>query len=226
VKLCRWKRKLLQNCSKHWHVSAHYKCTFALCGSGTCFWVARVQQPFGFHHISTELRDVKHNGVVTALRHTAAEQNLVLIMHFCYWRVELQTNSCWHRSVSRVCLKWRDNYSMSDYNGEIWCCLQSCVSAVPRLRCLAAGISPRRIGFTSGSVHVESELDRWHWDRLFSGFFGISLSLSFYRDYKLGNIIWGVDNRPVDGRSSETWTITTRLRSLSFSYTHLHTHKT
>jgi hypothetical protein len=116
VKLCLWKKKYCQNCSKHWHVSAHYKCTFALRGSGTCFWVARVQQPFGFHHISTELRDVKHNGVVTALRHTAAEQNLVLTMPFCYWRVELQTNSYWHRSVSRVCLKRRDNYS--NYRGD------------------------------------------------------------------------------------------------------------
>jgi hypothetical protein len=44
----------------------------------------------------------------------------------------------------------------------------------------------------------------WHWDRFLSEFFGFPLSLSFHRGSPYSNISWGMNNRPVGGRSSET----------------------
>jgi hypothetical protein len=44
----------------------------------------------------------------------------------------------------------------------------------------------------------------WHWDRLFSEFFGFSLSKSFHRVSLYLYVTWGLNNRPVFGRNSET----------------------
>jgi hypothetical protein len=46
--------------------------------------------------------------------------------------------------------------------------------------------------------------EKWHWDRLFSEFFGFPLSMSFHRGSSYSYIIWGMNNMPVGGRSSET----------------------
>jgi hypothetical protein len=48
---------------------------------------------------------------------------------------------------------------------------------------------------------------RWtkcHWDRLFSEFFDFELSISFHRVTPYLYIMWGINNEPVGGRSSET----------------------
>jgi hypothetical protein len=45
-------------------------------------------------------------------------------------------------------------------------------------------------GFTLGSVHVGFVVDKWHWDRFFSEFFGFSLSVSFHRTSPYSYIIF------------------------------------
>jgi hypothetical protein len=45
---------------------------------------------------------------------------------------------------------------------------------------------------------------KWHWDRFISQFFGCPLSTSFHSGSSCSCIIWGMNNRPVAGRSSET----------------------
>jgi hypothetical protein len=45
---------------------------------------------------------------------------------------------------------------------------------------------------------------KWHWDRVFFEFFGFPLAISFHHDSPYSYIIWGINNRPVGGRSSET----------------------
>jgi hypothetical protein len=53
--------------------------------------------------------------------------------------------------------------------------------AVPLLRRLVAGLSPRRPGFTPVSVHVGFVVDKVALGQVSSDFFGFSLSLSFHR---------------------------------------------
>jgi hypothetical protein len=43
-----------------------------------------------------------------------------------------------------------------------------------------------------------------HWDRHFSEFFGFALPISFHSGPPYSYIIWGMNKRPVGGRSSET----------------------
>jgi hypothetical protein len=44
----------------------------------------------------------------------------------------------------------------------------------------------------------------WHWDRFLSEFFGFPLSASLHRGSPYSCITWGMNNRPVSGRSSDT----------------------
>jgi hypothetical protein len=73
-----------------------------------------------------------------------------------------------------------------------------------RLRLLIAGLSPRRDRFASGSVRVGFVVDKWHWDTFLAKFFGCRLLLLFHRGYPYSDMIWGMNNKPVSGRSSET----------------------
>jgi hypothetical protein len=45
---------------------------------------------------------------------------------------------------------------------------------------------------------------KWYRDRFFSEFFGFPLSISFHRGSPYSCIIWGMNKRPVDDRSSDT----------------------
>jgi hypothetical protein len=51
------------------------------------------------------------------------------------------------------------------------------------------------VGFVVGKVTL---------GQVFSKFFGFTLSVSFHRRFPYPYIIWGMNNRPVSGRSSET----------------------
>jgi hypothetical protein len=45
---------------------------------------------------------------------------------------------------------------------------------------------------------------QWHWGRFSSEFFGYTLPISFHHISPCWFIIWGMNNMPVSGRSSET----------------------
>jgi hypothetical protein len=45
----------------------------------------------------------------------------------------------------------------------------------------------------------------WRWDRFFSEFIGYALSKSLHRGSPYSYITWGTNNRPIGGRSSETY---------------------
>jgi hypothetical protein len=75
--------------------------------------------------------------------------------------------------------------------------------AVPWLRRLVAGLSSQRPGFAPQSEFYLSWVNR-HWDTFSSKFFCFSLSVSFHRGCPCSYIIWGMNNRPSGGRSSET----------------------
>jgi hypothetical protein len=74
---------------------------------------------------------------------------------------------------------------------------------MPWLRQLVTGLSLRRSKFAPGSVHVGFLVNREAFDRFFTEFFLFLLSVSFQRGsapiYHLG-----INNKPTDGRSSET----------------------
>jgi hypothetical protein len=52
---------------------------------------------------------------------------------------------------------------------------------VPWLRRLFASLSPRRLRFDPGSMHVGFVVDKVALDRFFPEYFGFSLSISFHR---------------------------------------------
>jgi hypothetical protein len=75
---------------------------------------------------------------------------------------------------------------------------------VPWLRQLVAGLSPRRPGFAPGSIHVGFVAYDVALGQVFSfEFFSFLQSLSFDRVSPYTCIVWGMNNRPVGGRSSE-----------------------
>jgi hypothetical protein len=76
--------------------------------------------------------------------------------------------------------------------------------AVPWLRRLVAGLSPRSPVSLPGQSMWDLWWTKWHWDRLFSEFFGFPLSISFHRRSAYSYIICGMNNMPVSGSSSET----------------------
>jgi hypothetical protein len=58
---------------------------------------------------------------------------------------------------------------------------EGCGTAVPRLRQLAAGLSPRRPGFDAGSVHVGFVVDKVALGQVFPPeYFSFPLSVSFH----------------------------------------------
>jgi hypothetical protein len=74
---------------------------------------------------------------------------------------------------------------------------------VPGLRLLVTGISPWRLRFEPGSVHVGFVVDKRKWVRFFTKFFSLPLSISFHCGSPCSHIIWGINNRPVGAHSSE-----------------------
>jgi hypothetical protein len=46
---------------------------------------------------------------------------------------------------------------------------------------------------------------KWHWDKFFSEFIGFRLSISLHHGSPYSHIIWGMNNRPSGGHSSEIW---------------------
>jgi hypothetical protein len=49
------------------------------------------------------------------------------------------------------------------------------------LRLLVADLPPRRPEFDAGTVPVGFVVNKWHWDRFCSEYFGYSVSTSFHR---------------------------------------------
>jgi hypothetical protein len=45
---------------------------------------------------------------------------------------------------------------------------------------------------------------KWHWGRFHPEFFGFPLPISFHREPPYSYIIWGMNNMPIGGCSSET----------------------
>jgi hypothetical protein len=74
---------------------------------------------------------------------------------------------------------------------------------MPWLRRLVVGLSPWTPGFTPGYVHCDMWWTTWQWDRVFSKFFTILLSVSFHRDSPYPYIICGINNTPIGSQSSE-----------------------
>jgi hypothetical protein len=66
------------------------------------------------------------------------------------------------------------------------------------------GLSPRRPGFSPGSVNVGFVLDKVALRKLFIRVFRFPLSVSFHHGSPCSYIIWEMNNRPAGGRSSET----------------------
>jgi hypothetical protein len=65
--------------------------------------------------------------------------------------------------------------------------------AVPWLRSLFAGLSPRRPGFAGQSMW-DLWWTKWHWDRFFSEFFGFPLWIYHSTVTLQTHIIWGMCN--------------------------------
>jgi hypothetical protein len=89
------------------------------------------------------------------------------------------------------------SYSYDIFNYWCSCLLQIYIyisapriRAMPWLRRLVAGLSLRWPGFAPGQSMWDLWWTKWHWDRVFSEFFGFSMSVSFHRpsqnSYHLG----------------------------------------
>jgi hypothetical protein len=73
------------------------------------------------------------------------------------------------------------------------------------LRRFVADLSPQRLGFEPVSVHVGFVVDIGALGQdCFSELFGFLLSVSFRHGSPYSYITWGLNNRSVGGRSSET----------------------
>jgi hypothetical protein len=79
--------------------------------------------------------------------------------------------------------------------------VQSVVRAVPWLRRLVAGLPPWGPGFAHGSIQVVFVVDKRHWHRFFSEFFGFPLSVSLHHPSPYSLIIRGMNNMSVSGSS-------------------------
>jgi hypothetical protein len=85
-----------------------------------------------------------------------------------------------------------DNTSKKDILEEV---NQVTELAIPRLRQLVTSLSPQRLWFVAGSVHVGFVVDQSDTGTgFFSKFFGLPLSVSFHHDSILIYIIWGMNN--------------------------------
>jgi hypothetical protein len=74
------------------------------------------------------------------------------------------------------------------------------IRAVPWYRWLATNLSLQRPGFIPRSVRVEFVMDKLALGQIFLQVLQVSLSASFHHG---SIIIWGINNRPVGGCSSE-----------------------
>jgi hypothetical protein len=89
--------------------------------------------------------------------------------------------------------------------------------AVPWLRRLVAGMSLRRPGFALESVCVGFVLGKVALGQVSLRVFRFTLSLSFHRGCPYSCITLGMKNRPVSGRSSDTFTPSTWTTTLFVS---------
>jgi hypothetical protein len=69
---------------------------------------------------------------------------------------------------------------------------------------LAVGLWPRRPEFAPGSVHVGCVVDNVALWQVSVRFIRFPLSISTHRGSPYSYIIWGMNNRPVGGCSSDT----------------------
>jgi hypothetical protein len=53
---------------------------------------------------------------------------------------------------------------------------------------------------------------KWHWHKFLAEFFGFPLWISFHLSSML--IIWGMNNRPVYGCSSGTWSFSASMNNI------------
>jgi hypothetical protein len=77
------------------------------------------------------------------------------------------------------------------------------MEVVPWLRRLVAGLSPRSPKSRPCQFMWDLRWVKWHWERFFSEFFGLTLSVSFHRGFSYSFIIREMNSRPVVGRNSE-----------------------
>jgi hypothetical protein len=77
--------------------------------------------------------------------------------------------------------------------------------AMSWLRWLVAGLSLWRPGFVPGSAHVGFVLDRVSLGQVFLWILQFSLSVSFHHGSPHWHITWEMNNRPINGCSSETY---------------------
>jgi hypothetical protein len=76
--------------------------------------------------------------------------------------------------------------------------------AMPWLRQLVTGLLLRRLGFTPRFVQMGFVMYKVALELVFLQVFGFTLSISFHHGFPCSYIIWGMNNRTVGGRSSET----------------------
>jgi hypothetical protein len=77
------------------------------------------------------------------------------------------------------------------------------MEVVPWLRRLVAGLPPRNPKSRPCQFMWDLLWVKWHWERFFSEFFGLTLSVSFHRGSSYSFIISEVNSRPVVSRNSE-----------------------
>jgi hypothetical protein len=75
--------------------------------------------------------------------------------------------------------------------------------AMPQLKQLVAGLSPRRPRLMPASMHVEFVVEKNGTGTGFSPSSSVVPSLSFHHSSPCPYIIWEMNNRPIGGRSSE-----------------------
>jgi hypothetical protein len=75
---------------------------------------------------------------------------------------------------------------------------------VPWIRLLASTISPRRLRFVPGSVHVGFVMDKVTMWRFYFELFGFPLSVSFHAGSSYSYTARGINNWHLGGSSSET----------------------
>jgi hypothetical protein len=75
---------------------------------------------------------------------------------------------------------------------------------VPWLRWLVTSLSLWRPRFMPESVHVVFVVDKFAMGQVFVEVLQISLSISLHHGSPFSYIIWGMNNRPSGGHSSET----------------------
>jgi hypothetical protein len=130
------------------------------------------------------------------------------------WMSDGTTRLCW-RSVAEdgeLAVYWEDMSVLQEWvSWRIWDTgwlrngqHRAYQKAVPWLRWLVTVLSLRRPGFTPRSVHVGFVLHKVALGQVTILVLRVSLSMLFHRDSPCSYITWGMNNKPVGGRCSET----------------------